>query len=214
MDYPYTRKAKLGVGEVSKVLSHDSGCCPGNCNLDDVVVGFVGKIRSPDVVDPDPSTSAQEGVKQRLPLFRLQRGSLKQIRSGKYGFVLREEACTHQRIEPTLQASSYHLSARTLRPQNRRDEDVRIHHDSHCRHDSICAVIPAGWLSVGRSQRTTGRLPSACASPWSRSGPRVPLVARSGAARSDAAWLLMLTLLPLGAFLLSRFFDAPGQKCA
>ena len=73
MEDPDIWKTKLGVGEVAEILGHNGRRFPGYCELDDVIVGLVAEIRSPEVVDPDPPAGTQESVQQGFPLFGIQR---------------------------------------------------------------------------------------------------------------------------------------------
>lgn len=123
--------------EVLDIAGHDPLRIPGDGQLNEVVVGFVGQVRTPKEGDVDPLAHAEDGVQQVGPVFGPDGRRLEQLLSGKYILVLEKQGITDEWLGPSRQASPENLSGGASRRQDRRNQDVRVDDDPD--HDGVTA---------------------------------------------------------------------------
>jgi len=104
------REAHLGAFEIPRVVGDDGPRIPGDRQLDKMIVGFIGQVRSPQVVHAHPRAATDERGQQGIAFPVGDRRAEERLRPRQHRLVLREQGLTYQRLVSTRQGATQNLS--------------------------------------------------------------------------------------------------------
>ena len=132
------RKPQLHGGNISNIPGDDMRSAAGQCELDEMIVGFVSQVGPPTKVDPGPFTVRDEDIEKLGSLGSGQSRSPEQGWPRQNIFILRKQRCSHEWNICALQTPRDN-GRRRANAEAGADKDIGIDDDSHFR---AVAILP------------------------------------------------------------------------